>query len=50
MGEGLTVRELAEIGLCRIRIEPSLWVGAMKAVKGGGEDTERRSIYGLVTR
>jgi 2-methylisocitrate lyase-like PEP mutase family enzyme len=35
--EGLSVRELAEIGVCRISVGPSLWAEAMKAVKRGAE-------------
>jgi 2-methylisocitrate lyase-like PEP mutase family enzyme len=34
---GLSVRELAEIGVCRISVGPSLWVEAMNAVKRGAE-------------
>jgi 2-methylisocitrate lyase-like PEP mutase family enzyme len=35
--KGLSVAELAEIGVCRISVGPSLWVEAMKAVKRGAE-------------
>jgi 2-methylisocitrate lyase-like PEP mutase family enzyme len=35
--DGLSVRDLAEIGVCRVSVGPSLWTEAMKAVKKGAE-------------
>jgi 2-methylisocitrate lyase-like PEP mutase family enzyme len=35
--KGLSARELAQIGICRISVGPSLWVEAMRAVKKGAE-------------
>jgi 2-methylisocitrate lyase-like PEP mutase family enzyme len=34
---GLPVRELADLGVCRISVGPSLWMEAMNAVKKGAE-------------